>query len=176
MIMKKLYTRNKDLETAVGKAQTKIKEVKRNTTQNFFQNAFKENEGKGDQATDLDLSKTPNNDNTMDPELDEEDSEIEIGCKECDKYRSKEKQLNQELDKKIKYIFELENKVSRCTINCSISMRNMTLIMPPTISFFKNGYKTLLMKARGTSTTTCKSGTCTTTFWRQELLRKEENG
>ena len=30
MIMKKLYTRNKDLETAIDKAQNKIKEVKRN--------------------------------------------------------------------------------------------------------------------------------------------------
>ena len=34
-----------------------------------------------------------------------------MGCTEWDKYREKEKKLNQELDKKIKYVFELEEKV-----------------------------------------------------------------
>lgn len=72
MIMKKLFTRNKDLETAIDKAQSKIKETKRNTTQNFFKNPMKN-----------DISDTPvshvNNENA-DPE--ESESEIEIGCKE----------------------------------------------------------------------------------------------
>ena len=109
MILKKLYTRNKDLETAFDKASHKIKEVKRNTQQNFFRNTIKDNAN--------DTSGFTKGDQTIEPEAqgdnrEDEDSEIEIGCKECDKYREKELKLNQDLDKKIKHIFDLEQKVS----------------------------------------------------------------
>ncbi|CAI2361554.1 unnamed protein product [Moneuplotes crassus] len=98
MIMKKLYTRNKDLETAIDKASNKIKEVKRNTTQNFFRNTIKEH------------GETSFQQNQEDAPEEDEASEIEIGCKDCDKFKEKELQLNKELDKKIKYIYELEQK------------------------------------------------------------------
>lgn len=48
IIMKKLYTRNKDLEKALEKASNKISELKPDTTQNFFQNTDKENESNSD--------------------------------------------------------------------------------------------------------------------------------
>lgn len=70
MIMKKLYTRNKDLENAIDKAQNKLKETKRNTTQNFFKNTME------DQP---DGEKTLANEQSIE---NDEDSEIEIGCKE----------------------------------------------------------------------------------------------
>ena len=107
IIMKKLYTRNKDLETAIGKAQTKIKEVKRNTTQNFFKSNMKADPNDTNGFGDIDKSAEPEEqDNGSGSE-----SDIEIGCKECDKYRENEVKLNKELDKKTKKIFELEEKV-----------------------------------------------------------------
>ena len=114
MIMKKLYARNKDLETAVGKAQTKIKEVKRHTTQNFFRNTMSNNfENQNNQNN---ISHDPNIEQVDETNDDEEvsqgsASDIEIGCKECDKLRDKQKLLNQELDAKIKHIHELERKI-----------------------------------------------------------------
>lgn len=110
MIMKKLYTRNKDLETAVDKAQNKIKEVKRNTTQNFFKNPPKQEDESLQAKTENDENKEEIQD--FEGEGNDDESDIEIGCKECDKYREKEKKLNQDLEKKIKYISELEKKVS----------------------------------------------------------------
>lgn len=109
MILKKLYTRNKDLETAIDKASIKIKETKRNTQQNFFKNTVKE--------TANETNGFPKVDQTIEAGVQEnEDSgsevEIEIGCKDCEKYQEKEIKLNKELDIKIKHIFNLEQKVN----------------------------------------------------------------
>ena len=80
--MKKLFTRNKDLEVAIDKAQNKIKEVKRNTTQNFFRSSYKEDdnintEGNGEYGNPVNNQSIPQNNDKED-----QDSEIEIGCKE----------------------------------------------------------------------------------------------
>ena len=79
-IMKKLYARNKDLETGVQKAQLKIKGQ---TQESFFN---KENE---------------------------EGVEIEIGCSNCSKLQTREQNLINEIEKKNKYIIDLEEKVAQ---------------------------------------------------------------
>lgn len=82
MIMKKLYARNKDLETAFGKAQTKIKEVKRHTTQNFFRNtmnAFEKENGQNQENDDNEDNKDKTIEQIDETQNSNEDSEIEIG-------------------------------------------------------------------------------------------------
>lgn len=70
-------------------------------------NNFDENDAHNETAKDpeIDAVNESQNDNN------DEDSDIEIGCKECDKYREKIQKVNVELDKKIKHIYQLEKKI-----------------------------------------------------------------
>ena len=95
MIMKKLYSRNKDLEMGIGRAQIAIKQGR--TGQNFYSD--------GKTAGDSVEEKNMEDENS--------DVEIEIGCSECPKAKTQIEKLQKTVDEKINRITELEGQLEK---------------------------------------------------------------